>query len=107
MLFWPVSCTLNSVSVSIKPDQDDQRNARPVTGGAYIKTRLPAKLQARTAGRMGALFAGAAPTLYIPGFLSFFDHKIDPVPYGRWAKKPSPTLTHEKQERTNVSYLII
>ena len=38
----------------VKPE-DDQRNARRVTGGASIKTYLPARPQARTAGRMGAL----------------------------------------------------
>jgi len=56
--------------------EDDQRNAWRVTGGAYIKTTLPARLQARTAGRMGALFAGAAQKGKNPGIYKLISHLV-------------------------------
>jgi hypothetical protein len=56
--------------------EDDQRNARRVTGGAYIKTTIPARLQARTAGRMGALFAGAAQKGKNPGIYKLTSHLV-------------------------------
>ena len=59
----------------VKPE-DDQRNARRVTGGAYIKTTLPARLQARTAGRRGALFAGAAQKGKNPGIYKLTSHLV-------------------------------
>ena len=50
--------------------------ARRVTGGAYIKTTLPARHKARTAGRMGALFAGAAQKGKNPGIYKLTSHLV-------------------------------
>ena len=44
--------------------------------GAYIKTHLPVRPQARTAGRMGALFAGAAQKGKNPGIYKLTSHLV-------------------------------
>jgi hypothetical protein len=52
------------------------RNARRVTGGANIKSPCPHGHKARTAGRMGALFAGAAQKGKNPGIYKLTSHLV-------------------------------